>query len=433
MTTRRHFLRQSATALAAGLILPETMRGSNANMKVSANDQLNIALIGCREMGWNNLRDTMNHPGLNCIGLCDIDSNILANRAAEAEKNWGRRPELYGDYRRLLERKDLDAVIIGTPDHWHCLMMTDACSAGKDVYVEKPIANSIAECDAMVRAAKRYGRVVQVGQQQRSSQMWRRMKEYIDSGKLGTIAQVNVWANFSYAAVLNPQPDSPVPAGIDFDMWLGPAPDRTFNNRRFHGLWRMFWNYGGGLITDWGVHLLDMALWGMNVKGMPNRVVAAGGNFSYPDNLSETFDTLNVVYQFDKFNIRWSNTAIETGPYGRNYGLEFQGTNGTLIVNREGMEVIPLGGRIEAIKDKPSNNDHYDHTTNFLDCIKTRNLETACPITNGSLCAKYAHIGNIAARTGEALTYDDQEQTFNNKQADKFITPEYRKPWKFPR
>jgi hypothetical protein len=176
-----------------------------------------------------------------------------------------------------------------------------------------------------------------------------------------------------------------------------------------------------------------MALWGMNVKGMPNRVVAAGGNFSYPDNLSETFDTLNVVYQFDKFNIRWSNTAIETGPYGRNYGLEFQGTNGTLIVNREGMEVIPLGGRIEAMKDKPSNNDHYDHTTNFLDCIKTRNLETACPITNGSLCAKYAHIGNIAARTGEALTYDDQKQTFNNKQADKFITPEYRKPWKFPR
>ena len=273
MTTRRHFLRQSATALAAGLILPETMRGSNANMKVSANDQLNIALIGCREMGWSNLRDTMNHPGLNCIGLCDIDSNILANRAAEAEKNWGRRPELYGDYRRLLERKDLDAVIIGTPDHWHCLMMTDACSAGKDVYVEKPIANSIAECDAMVKAAKRYGRVVQVGQQQRSSQMWRRMKEYIDSGKLGTIAQVNVWANFSYAAVLNPQPDSQVPAGIDFDMWLGPAPERTFNNRRFHGLWRMFWNYGGGLITDWGVHLLDMALWGMNVKGMPNRVV----------------------------------------------------------------------------------------------------------------------------------------------------------------
>ena len=275
MTTRRHFLRQSATALAAGLILPETMRGSNANMKVSANDQFNIALIGCREMGWSNLRDTMNHPGLNCIGLCDIDSNILANRAAEAEKNWGRRPELYGDYRRLLERKDLDAVIIGTPDHWHCLMMTDACSAGKDVYVEKPIANSIAECDAMVKAAKRYGRVVQVGQQQRSSQMWRRMKEYIDSGKLGTIAQVNVWANFSYAAVLNPQPDSQVPAGIDFDMWLGPAPDRTFNNRRFHGLWRMFWNYGGGLITDWGVHLLDMALWGLNVKGMPNRVVAA--------------------------------------------------------------------------------------------------------------------------------------------------------------
>ena len=312
-------------------------------------------------------------------------------------------------------------------------MMTDACSAGKDVYVEEPIANSIAECDAMVKAAQRYGRVVQVGQQQRSSQMWRRMKEYIDSGKLGTIAQVNVWANFSYAAVLNPEPDTQVPAGIDFDMWLGPAPERTFNNRRFHGLWRMFWDYGGGLLTDWGVHLLDMALWGMNVKGMPNRVVAAGGNFAYPDNLSETFDTPNVVYQFDKFNIRWSNTVIEAAPYGRNYGLEFQGTNGTLIVNREGMEVIPLRGKIDPLKGKPTNNDHYDHTTNFLDCIKSRTLDTACPITNGSLCAKYAHIGNIAARTQESLTYDDNKKTFNNKEANRFIVPEYRKPWKMPR
>ena len=171
----------------------------------------------------------------------------------------------------------------------------------------------------------------------------------------------------------------------------------------------------------------------MNVKGMPNKVVASGGNFSFPDNLSETFDTLNVIYQFDKFNIRWSNTAIETGPYGRNYGLEFQGTNGTLVVNREGMEVIPLGGKIEALTDKPSNNDHYDHTTNFLECIKSRNKDTACPITNGSLCAKYAQIGNIAARTGESLVYDDIKHTFNNKKADRLITPEYRKPWKLPK
>lgn len=433
MTTRRDFLRQSGAAVAAGLILPETIWAKTATTRVSANDQLNVALIGCRGMGWYNLEDTMNHPGLNCIGLCDIDQRILNSRAADAEKKWGKRPELYGDYRRLLERKDLDAVIIGTPDHWHCLMMTDACSSGKDVYVEKPIANSIAECDAMVKAAQRYGRVVQVGQQQRSSHMWRRMKEYIDSGRLGTISQVNIWANFSYAAILRPVPDAVPPQEVDFDMWLGPAPKRTFNENRFHGSWRMFWDYGGGLMTDWGVHLLDMALWGMNVTDMPRRVMGSGGNFAFPENIAETFDTLNVIYEFDKFNIRWSNTTIESGPYGMNYGLEFKGTNGTLIVNRERMEVIPQNGKTEPLTDKPSNNEHYDHTTDFINCIKSRNTDTACPITNGSLCAKYAQIGNIAARTGESLTYNDREKTFNSKAANKFITPEYRKPWRLPK
>ena len=172
MTTRRDFLRQTATAMAAGIVLPEVLRAKALRASVSASDQINVALIGCRSMGWYDLSDMMKHPGVNCVGLCDIDRNMLQNRAAEAEKAWGRRPELYGDYRRLLERKDLDAVIIATPDHWHCLMMAEACAAGKDVYVEKPVANSIAECDVMVGAQQRYQRVVQVGQQQRSSRLW---------------------------------------------------------------------------------------------------------------------------------------------------------------------------------------------------------------------------------------------------------------------
>lgn len=383
-------------------------------------------------MGWYDLEDIMRHPGINCVGLCDIDQSILTNRADEAEKKWGHRPDLYGDYRRLLERKDLDVVIIGTPDHWHCLIMTDACSAGKDVYVEKPAANSIAECDAMVAAAQRYDRVVQVGQQQRSSKMWQQMKQYIDSGKLGNIARVNVWANFAYAAILHPAKDGPVPRGVDFQTWLGPAPDRKFNASRFHGSWRMFWDYGGGLLTDWGVHLLDMALWGMDVKEMPLRVLASGANHVYPDNFAETFDTLQVIYEFDRFNIQWSNVTIESGPYGKNYGLEFKGTNGTLVVNREGMEVLPQDNRLEAQTWKPSNNEHLDHTTDFLNCVKERRFDMACPITNGSLCAKYAHIGNIAARTKQVLTYDDAQHTFHNQQADQLIAPTYRKPWKFP-
>ena len=431
MTTRRDFLRQSATALAGGILMPGALYAeASQKQSAAASDRLNVALVGCRSMGWYDLADIMRYPGTACVALCDIDSGILQNRAGEAEKNWGRRPALYADYRRLLERDDIDIIVVGTPDHWHCKITTDALSAGKDVYVEKPLANSIAECDAMVAAAKRYGRVVQVGQQQRSSALWHGMKEYIDSGKLGHIGRVNVWANFAYAAILNPAKDGPVPDGVDFDMWLGPAPKRTFNQSRFHGSWRMFWDYGGGLLTDWGVHLLDMALWGMNLSGMPLRVSATGGNYAYPDNFSETFDTLAVSYQFPDVLINWTNTVIESGPFGRNYGLEFKGTNGTLVANRESWEVLPEGNKTEAKLVQPSNNDHLDHTTNFLDCVKRRDQQTACPITNGSLCAKFAHIGNIAARTHEVLTYDDDRHTFHNREADRFLKPDYRKPWK---
>ena len=435
MVSRRNFLKQSISAMAAGVIMPTVLTENRLfASNVGANDRINVGLIGCKSMGWSDLSDFFLHPEVDCVALCDIDQNILAQRASEVEKIRGKRPELYGDYRKLLERADIDAVIIGTPDHWHCLQMVDACEAGKDVYVEKPIANSIAECDAMVAAAHKYGRVVQVGQQQRSGNHWHEMKKYIDMGKLGKISRVNVWANFNYAVIRGPIPNTSVPDGIDFDMWLGPAPERPFNEKRFHGSWRMFWDYGGGLLTDWGVHLLDMALWGMNVKGMPKRVVGVGGNWAYPNNCAETFDTLSVIYEFDDFIIQWSNVAgTETGPYGRNYGLEFKGTNGTLVANRESWEVYPEQNRIEYVKSMPNYKDHRDHVTNFLTCMKTRNMNTACTIDNGSLCAKHAHLGNISARVGTELVYDDQKKKFNNKRANLLIEPEYRKPWKFPK
>lgn len=434
MITRRTFIKRSSAVMAAGLIMPPILGESKIFAHpVGANDKIRVGLIGCRSMGWANLSDFLIHPEVDCVALCDIDKNILDSKAAEVATLRNKKPDLYGDYRKLLERKDIDAVIIGTPDHWHCLQMTDACAVGKDVYVEKPIANSIAECDAMVAAAKKYNRVVQVGQQQRSGNHWHEMKRYIDSGRLGKIVKVDVWANFNYGALALPVADSAVPAGVDFDMWLGPAPKRTFNEGRFHGSWRMFWDYGGGLLTDWGVHLLDMALWGMNVKGMPNKVMSAGGRFAFPQNCPETFDTLSIVYAYDDFLIQWSNVAgTETGPYGRNYGLAFRGTNGTLVANRESWEVIPEGNKAEAVQSMPNFEDHKDHVTNFLTCMKNRDFNTACPIDNGSLCAKYAHLGNISARVGSTLTYDDTKHTFNHKEADKLTKPTYRGPWKFP-
>ena len=431
--TRRNFLKTTA---AAAVMLP-TM-GAKALSNVSANDKINVAVIGCRNMGWSNLVDFLPINEVECVALCDIDKSVLDNRTAELEKMGRKKPALYADYRKLLESKDVDAVIIGTPDHWHCLHMVDACAAGKDVYVEKPIANSIAECDAMVAAAKRYNRVVQVGQQQRSSGHWKEMVEYLRSGTLGTIGRVHIWANFTYAAV-TPRPDSAVPEGVDFETWLGPAPARTFNPQRFHGLWRMFWDYGGGLMTDWGVHLLDMGLWGLGVTGMPDKITATGGNFYFPEGMHETFDSQTVSYLFDNCIMSWENNAgVQTGPYNRDYGVLFKGTNGTLVADRDNWTVYPERDRnreprTPEITVKADHQDHKLHVQNFIDCVKTRNFQTACTIENGSLCAKYAHLGNIAARLNTTLVYDDIAKLFKGTpEVDNYIKSAYRAPWKFP-
>lgn len=397
---------------------------------MKANDTINVALIGCRNMGWADLCAMLQNPGVQLTALCDVDQTVLDKRTAEAEKNWGRRPDRYRDYRRVLERRDIDAVIIGTPDHWHCLIMTDACAAGKDVYVEKPAANSIGECDAMVAAQQRYRRVVQVGQQKHSAEHWKQLHEFIASGKLGHIGRVRIWANFTYVVLTDPSPDAEPPATLDYDMWLGPAPFRPYSQTRNQS-WRCFWDYGGGLMTDMGPHLLDMALWHMNVTGMPRRVSAVGGNFVNPANKAETFDTLDVLYELPDFNIEWSNTAIASGPYGSINGLEFKGENGTLVTNYNWWEVIPQSGRMEPMKVLATPGEHVVHTGNFLDCVRSRRIDQlACPITHGVLCAKYAHLGNIAARTGMSLSYDDLHHTFHNKVADRLITRPYRKPWK---
>jgi predicted dehydrogenase len=390
-------------------------------------------------MGWGDLTDLLLNEKTECVALCDIDQSVLDAKAAELVKMGRKKPALYGDYRKALDRKDVDVVIIGTPDHWHCRQMVDACAAEKDVYVEKPIANSIAECDAMVTAAKKYKRVVQVGQQQRSSDHWKQMIEYLRSGQLGTIGRVHIWANFGYAAV-TPKPDSAVPAGVDFETWLGPAPARTFNEQRFHGLWRMFWNYGGGLMTDWGVHLLDMGLWGLDITGMPNKITATGGKFYYPQGMHETFDSQTVSYLYDDCIMSWEhNAGVETGPYNRQYGVLFKGTNGTLVADRDNWVVYPewnnskKENKIPEITVKADYQDHKLHLKNFIECVRTRNFDTACTIENGSLCAKYAHLGNIAARMNTALVYDGDTKTFQGTpEADKFIRPAYRAPWKFP-
>lgn len=440
-TTRRDFLANTTKLITAtGLagLAGSPLLSAAANKKSSANDKVVVALIGCRSMGFGDLENALKQPGVECGALCDIDDEVLTRRTADVFRIQGKAPLQYKDYRKLMENKDIDAVIIGTPDHWHCLIFVAACEAGKDVYVEKPLANSIAECDLMVRAARKYNRVVQVGQQQRSGEHWQKAMDFMKAGKIGDLRKVNIWGNFNYGIGALKAPDEAVPTGVDFDMWLGPAPQRSFNKNRFHGNWRMFWDYGGGLVTDWGVHLIDMALWVKDIKALPLAVTANGGNFSFEDHAHETFDTMSVSYQMPDYVINWEHTAgTQTGPYGRSYGLAFVGNDATVVINREGWELFPEtrdgSYKVSPIPKQGGGENHEPHMKNFIECIRSRK-DPACTIENGRLVAVYAHMANIALRTKSRLEWNDGGKNFGtNAAANNLITPNYRNPWVLPK
>jgi predicted dehydrogenase len=434
MTTRREFVKNTVLTSAAIGLVPSL---SGALAGCAPSDRINVGLIGCNGMGFEDLVTFLEHPQIECLGLCDIDESVLNRRAADVEKIRGKKPaNLYTDWRKLIDNKDINLVIVGTPDHWHCLQMVAACEAGKDVYCEKPIGRTIEECNQMVNAAKKYKSVVQVGQWQRSDPHWLDAVNFIRSGKLGKIRLVRVFSYQGWCPSIPVRPDEPVPAGVDYDMWLGPAPLRPFNRNRFHFTFRWFWDYAGGLMTDWGVHLLDYALFGMEVTA-PKSVMALGGKYGYPDDACETPDSLQTIYEFDGFNVLWDHAiGINDGAYGRNHGLGFVGENGTLVINREGWEIIPevVNGqaRMEAMPLKNGTGEGLrNHVNNHLDCIKSRNQNTNASIEIGAHIAKFSSLGNIAHRTGKKLVWDGTKFT-NDEDANKYLVPYYRDPWKLP-
>ena len=440
--TRRKFISNTAIA-ASGIALTSGIPGklSAARGYVPANNKIAVGLIGCYGMGFHNLNAFLRQPGVECAALCDVDHNVLEQRASEVAENTGKKPKLFWDYRKLLEMKEIDAVIIATPDHWHCLQMVHACEAGKDVYVEKPLANTIEECNIMLKAVKKYNRIVQVGQWQRSDPHWKTVVDYVHSGKLGRIRTVKVWAYIGWKDRLPHHEDEPVPEGVDYDFWLGPAPERPFNRNRFHFTFRWFWDYAGGLMTDWGVHLLDYALYGMN-RYDPDSVIASGGKFAFPDDQMETPDTMQAIYDFGDFGLIWDHTiGIFGGPFQRGHGVAYIGENGTLVVDREGWEVLPdwdIEGNLE-MEPIPNEGRTSDasgldmHVQNFLDCIKTREKPNA-DVEIGAHIAKIAHLGNIAYKTGRKVYWDVGNNVFkNDPQANELIHARYRAPWELPK
>jgi predicted dehydrogenase len=437
---RRSFLKNTAiTMLGSGIVAAVPIEVLAAiRKKVVPSDMIRVGVIGVRGQGWSDLTSMLRQSEVQCIALCDVDENVLANRRNDLQK-LNSTPKEYTDYRRMLENKDIDVVIIATPDHWHCLQMTDAVAAGKDVFVEKPVANSIYEAKLMVDAVKRSNRMVQVGQWQRSQQHFKDAIAFVHSGKLGKIASTKAWMYRGGTTPLPIQPDTPVPAGVDYDRWLGPATKRPFNKNRFHYEFRWFWDYAGGLMTDWGVHLIDMILAGMKAD-LPKAVMASGGKYVFPDDARETPDVMTAIYDYGNFQMTWEhNLATGVGLYGMQHGMAFIGENGTLLLSRSGWEVRPTvvnnSPKMEVVEWKKASDNGLDkHTVNFIEAVKNRNASILnCPIEDGARVAINAHMGNVAYRTGEKIEIVNNQNFFKQTKANGLVKPDYKNGWKLPK
>ncbi len=446
---RRNFIQKAmiaTTGIGIASSFPQFVRGGVKG--TNASDKIKVALIGAKNQGWNNLTKFIEFPNVECVAICDVDDKWLNQRAADVEKKTGKKPPfLYKDWRKVIENKDVDVVIVGTPDHWHCLITVAALGAGKDVYCEKPLGNSIAECEVMVKAARKHNRIVQVGQWQRSDPHWQDAMAFIRSGKLGHVRSVKTWAFAVNQGPFPVRPDASVPKGVDYEMWLGPAQHRPFNALRFHHEWRFFWDYGSGLASDWGVHLLDFALEGMKA-GLPKELYASGGKFAYPDDAVQTPDTLTATLKYDRFNIIWDHaTGISSGSFNKSIGVSYVGENGILVVDRGGWEVIPQIGldknpRMEAValKKVGYSVDGAElaefglkaHVHNFLNCIVSRELPNA-DIELGAKVAKLCQCINISHRINKSVHWDDEQKQFAEAEANLLIQPKYSPQWNFPR
>ena len=432
--------------LAAGfglshLFVEEATASQSAKKTVAASDRVNLGVIGVG-MGIQDIRGTLSANNFaHCIAMCDVDKNRRATQVESFKKEF---PELtkdikeYDDFRKMLENKDIDGVIMAAPDHWHAYMFNEVLKSGKAIYTEKPIANSIAECNKMVEWQAQCKRVVTTGLWQVNQPYFMKAFEILKTGVLGDVFKVQIWlcnGTNSRAAVA----DEAAPDYLDYEMWLGPAPSRPYNSARVRG-WRSFWDYGGGQQTDWGVHWIDSALDGLKVLGLSDGKVHPKSVFSvaykHPESFNETPPCQSTIFQFEKFHIEWAQQVAHL--YGCDQGVAWIGNNATLVCNREGLQLIPGRGRdgnpvtepIDTPIPRKYENGIPAHGTNWLECIRNNNIQTSSPIEKGVFATIMAHCANISYRTGTSVTYNSATQKFvNNAAADAYLRPVYSKPW----
>ena len=419
---RRTFL-ASAGSGAAALALGTGVRAAGPN------DRINVAVIGIRGRGESHIDAFSKHKDTRVVALCDVDHRLFDGRAKQVEDRQGKAPQLVGDLRRLMEDKAIDVVTIATPNHWHSLAAVWACQAGKDVYVEKPVSHEVAEGRKIVDAARKYGRVVQAGTQSRSSKGVQEAMEFLHSGKLGPIYLARGLC-FKPRGSIGHKEDAPVPEGVDYNVWLGPAPERPFNPNRFHYEWHWNWDYGNGDIGNQGIHQMDVARWGLGKDTLPTHIVSTGGRYGYKDD-GETPNTQVAAFRYDdcllEFEVRGLATNDEKGI---RVGNLFFGPEGYLALNGDRWETY-LGPKGEP---GPKGSGGGDHFANFISAVQSRKPETLkAEILDGHLSSALCHLANVSYRLGRAIAFDPKNETCpSDKEANALLTREYRSPFTMP-
>jgi predicted dehydrogenase len=416
------------TAAGSAFSAPEESPG-----KTGPNDKILMGLIGCGGQGRGVMRELSEFDDVEFIAVCDVDRGRMLEAAGEVEGRYGRKPYACNDFRDLLGIREIDAVVVGTPDHWHALPTIYACEAGKDVYLEKPIAHDITEGQAIVRAAKKYNRVIQVGTWQRSIQHFVDVIDYVRSGGLGQISVCRAWTLGNGA--IGQYPVTEPPPDLDWDFWVGPAEWEPYRAGRHPYNFRWFFNYAAGLTGDWGVHMMDIVLLGMDVWS-PQHVASYGGKIVAGEEDDRTTpDTQMAIYRFPEFVMNWEiHVGAPALDGGGSHGAEFIGREGSIIVDRGGYRLRdgrgnPVEEKLPTVNPLPTN-----HMRNFVDCIKTRkkprsDIETMHKTT--TLC----HLANLTYLIGRSVEWDGEKDMVVGDPAAmdcQSYRREYRRPWSLP-
>lgn len=442
--SRRDFISRSAKGVAGVATASAFMSGLRPENVLGANDRINMAAVGIRSRGQTHAKSWAKIPGVRVKTLCDVDEELFPERVKEIEEIQGSAPKTEVDIRRVLEDKDIDAISIATPDHWHALATIWACQAGKHVYVEKPTSHNIWEGRKMVEAARRYNRIVSVGMQNRSITGVRKAIEFLHEGKLGNVYMAKGLC-FKPRDSIGRKPDGPVPEGLHYDLWLGPAQWRPFNPNYVHYNWHWFWEFGCADIGNQGPHQMDIARWGMNKKVHPQKVKCVGGYYAV-DSDQETPNTQLATYEYDdgKF-IQFEVRGLYTNPeddikignlfFGTEGWMHLKGDQWKTYYGRNDEPGPSYTGEEEAADPSDlAGTGGFSHFVNFIGAIRSNDLmKCNADILEGHMSTVMCHLANISYRVGRELEFNGHAECFiDDDEANSHLTRKYRYPFVVP-